>query len=270
MAAKRPLALVTGASAGIGSVFAEKLAARGYDLVLVARREDRLEELAARLAGQHGAHSRVLAADLTHDDGLQAVEQAIDGSADLALLVNNAGFGTRGLFYEADAALQRRMYGLHVVATMRLAQAALPGMVKRARGAVINVASVAGFMQTPGNVSYCSTKAWIISFTEGLAMELRMMGSPVQAQALCPGFTVTEFHEVMGVDRSQAPESWWMSAGDVVEDSLRALEQDKWLVVPGARYKLIVRLMGLLPRRLKWWISLRRGREIYLRRGGHV
>jgi len=267
---QRPVALITGASAGIGAVFAEKLAARGFDLILLARRADRLHDLAARMKEKHGIACRTLEADLARDEGLQAAVEAVNACESLDLLVNNAGFGTRGFLYEAPTELQERMHRLHVLATMRLTQAALRSMVQRARGGIINVSSVASFMQTPGNVSYCSTKGWMTSFTEGIAMELKMTGSPVKVQALCPGFTVTEFHEVMGVGRGHAPGKWWMSAEEVVEASLHGLDRGKWLVVPGTGYKIIVWLMGVLPRRLKWWIALRRSRELYTRRGGRM
>jgi hypothetical protein len=138
------------------------------------------------------------------------------------------------------------------MATMRLTRAALAAMVPRASGAVINVSSVAGFGQSPGNISYCATKTWMNSFTEGLDLELRGVGSPVRVQALCPGFTVTRFHDTMGMSRDGIPSWLWLRAADVVDASLRALERGKPLfVVPGAIYKFIVLLEKLAPRRLR-------------------
>jgi short-subunit dehydrogenase len=169
----------------------------------------------------------------------------------LALLVNNAGFGSRGLFYEADAAQQDAMYRLHVLATERLTRAVLPGLVARRSGGIINVASVAAFIQGPGNISYCSTKAWMVSFTEGLYLELKSIGSPVVVQALCPGYTYTEFHETMGVDRTKIMSpGWWYSADYVVGESLRGLKQERLIVVPGRRYRMIVALAKYMPRSL--------------------
>ena len=240
-------ALVTGASSGIGETFARKLAARGYDLALVARRRDRLEALARELEQARGVRVEVLAADLTRDDDVARVEERIRGAETLELLVNNAGFGTRAWFHEADLAEQDRMHRLHVLATVRLTHAALQGMAARGKGGIVNVASVAGFVQTPGSTSYASTKAWMISFTEGLFLELRATGSPVKVQALCPGFTYSEFHDVIGMDRTQIPKAWWMQAEEVVEASLRGLERGKLIVVPGWRYRLLVLLLGLLP-----------------------
>jgi len=151
----RPVALITGASSGIGEVFARKLVARGYDLILVARRKDRLRTLAVTLPG----HAEVLSADLASEAGLLAVERAIRDCARLELLVNNAGFGTLGRFWEADVAGQIRMHEVHVMATMRLTHAALAGMVPRGRGGVISVSSVAAFGQSAGSVSYCALRS---------------------------------------------------------------------------------------------------------------
>ena len=239
-----PVALITGASSGIGEVFARKLAARGYRLILVARREDRLRALAASLP----APAQVLCANLADEHGLAAVESACAG---LDLLVNNAGFGTLGRFWETDLNSQIRMHQVHVMATMRLTRAALAGMVPRGRGGVISVSSVAAFGQSPGNVSYCATKAWINSFTEGLDMELRSAGSPVKVQALCPGFTVTEFHETLGMDRKAIPQFLWMKADDVVEASLDGFDRGKTIVVPGWKYKIGAALMKHLPHSVK-------------------
>jgi short-subunit dehydrogenase len=159
---QRPVALITGASSGIGTVFARNLAARGYDLILLARREDRLLALASELP----VKAETLLADLSTEEGIAAAERVIRESTRLELLVNNAGFGTLGRFWEAPVEGQQRMYEVHIIATMRLTHAALAAMVSRGRGGVITVSSVAAFGQSVGNVSYCSTKAWINSFTE--------------------------------------------------------------------------------------------------------
>ena len=244
-------ALITGASSGIGAAFARALAARGHDLILVARRRDRLDELGAELMRAHRVKIEAMGADLTAESDLSAVEEKIRRTHTLDLLVNNAGFGTRGRFWEADPAGQQQMHILHVMATMRLTQAALPGMVERSRGGIINVSSVAGFAAAPGNASYGATKAWMNTFTEALALELRGAGSRVRVQALCPGFTYTEFHDVMGVDRGLIPRGWWGPADRVVAESLRGLERGQLFVVPGLRYKLLVLAMTLIPRSVR-------------------
>jgi short-subunit dehydrogenase len=145
------------------------------------------------------------------------------------------------------------MHRLHVIAPMRLGRAALAGMTARNRGAIINVSSVAAFGQSEGNVSYCATKAWMNSFTMGLDVELRGVGSAVKVQALCPGFTLTEFHDTLGIDRRQIPAWLWMSADEIVEASLRGLERNRVVVVPGWKYKLGVAVLKALP------YSIRRG-----------
>jgi short-subunit dehydrogenase len=233
-------------------VFARKLAQRGYDLILVARRREKLEQLANELVTQVD----VIEADLTREDSLCASEAAIRGCDRLDLLVNNAGFGTLGRFWQGNLAGQQQMHQLHVMATMRLTHAALQGMTARDRGAVINVASVAAFSYSPGNVSYCATKAWMNLFSEGLDNELRKSGSKVRVQSLCPGYTYTEFHDTLGVDRARIPRFLWMKAEDVVDASLSGLERGAPLVVPGWIYKVTVAALRILPP----WVHRRMGR----------
>ncbi|MBI5576453.1 MAG: SDR family oxidoreductase [Deltaproteobacteria bacterium] len=236
-------ALVTGASSGIGAVYARRLAAEGYDLILVARRKDRLEKLAEELEANHGAAVEVLAADLTDDADLRKVEERIARAGELEFLVNNAGFGTRGLFFQAPVEEPDRMHRLHVIAAVRLCHAALSGMVARGKGTLVNVSSVAAFGQSHGNAGYCATKAWMNSFTEGLRLDLDAAGSPVKVQALCPGYTLTEFHDASGIGREHTPAAWWMSAEDVVDASLRGLSRGKLFVVPGSLIRSLMLLI---------------------------
>jgi short-subunit dehydrogenase len=245
----RPLAVVTGASSGIGKVFCERLSARGYDLIVVARDGNRLEGLRADLEQRHGTSVEVFPADLTIDDDVSRLGGLLSGAERLALLVNNAGFGTRGTLADASPSQQEAMLRLHVLAPMRLTQAALPVLLKNRRGAIVNVSSVASFIYSASNVNYCATKAYLTSFSEGLAAELR--GSGVQIQALCPGFTHTEFHQRMKLGVKEVPRWMWLSATRVVETSLRSLARGGPVVcVPGVRYKLVVLLLRLIPRRL--------------------
>jgi hypothetical protein len=240
----RPTALVTGASSGLGEVFARTLARRGYDLLLVARREDRLAALAHELLEQYGAGAEVFVADLADPRDVARLEQHIPRIDALEMLVNNAGFGTAGRFAEVDVAGQADMIQVHVTAPVRLTRAALPGMVARGTGAVINVASVAGFLTSGGSVTYCATKAYLISFSQSLDAELRATG--VRIQALCPGFTYTEFHdtpEMQHFHRSDIPRFLWLSAQYVVDTSLRALKNKTPVCIPSWRYRLIVALV---------------------------
>jgi uncharacterized protein len=260
--ANKPVALVTGASAGIGAEFARALAKRGYDLILVARRRDRLEALAQQLA-QYGAAAEALPADLTDPAQLRLVEHRIGSEEALDLVVNNAGFGVVGRFWQTDPDAQERMHSLHIVATMRLTHAALAAMTPRDRGAVINVSSVAAFVESPGSVTYGATKHWINAFTEGLYLDLKSWRSHVRVQALCPGFTYSEFHDVAGIDRKTIAASLWTSAEDVVAASLASLERNKLYVIPGWRYRALVCFLKLTPSVLlrkvtAWYITSRR------------
>jgi short-subunit dehydrogenase len=246
----RSLAVITGASSGIGREYARQLAA-GHDLLLIARRRDALERLARELAVE-GASVQVMAADLTDAVQLDAVAQRIAGEPQLALLVNNAGFGCRGAFWESPLETLEAMHRLHVMAIVRLSHAALRVLVARNRGAVINVASVAGFAQRAGSASYGATKSWVNAFTEGLSLDLKKARSAVSVQALCPGFTYSGFHDVMGEDRKKmAPASLWLRAEHVVRASLSALPRRQLFVVPGWRYKLLVAIVTKLPLWLK-------------------
>jgi short-subunit dehydrogenase len=256
MSENKPLAMVTGASAGIGATFARRLARDGYGLILVARRRERLDALALEIGG-----AEVLPADLMNDADLLRVEQRIAAASNLELLVNNAGFGTRGRFFEIPVDSQDQMHRLHVMATMRLSHAALRAMVPRGKGGLINVSSVAAYGQSPENTSYCSTKAWMNSFTEGLYLDLQSVGSPVKVQALCPGFTITEFHDVVKIDRKTIPAWLWMPAEEVVDISLRGLARGQLFVVPGAIYRLVVGLEKCTPRWLRTAAVVRMGRK---------
>ncbi|HTX78008.1 MAG TPA: SDR family oxidoreductase [Terracidiphilus sp.] len=246
----RSLAVITGASSGIGSVFARRLA-RDHDLLLVARRRDRLEELSKQLASG-GTSAEVLQADLTDEKDLRMVAERIESEPKLALLVNNAGFGTRGLFWKLDVEENARMHRLHIDATLRLSHAALRNMVARNAGGIVNVASVAAFVRRTGSTSYGATKCWMVALTEALHLELKSVGSAVKVQALCPGYTYSEFHDVLGLDRTTIAPRWlWLTAERVVEDSLKGLARGRVIVVPGVAYKAIVSLINVLPLRVR-------------------
>ncbi len=247
----KPVALITGASSGIGAEYAKWLAEAGYDLILVARREEKLKEVQGRLGGE------ILVADVASDKGMDTVAARIESEPRLDFLLNNAGFGTQGKFWETSLEGQMNMHSLHVLATVRLTHSALPAMVKRNRGYVVNVSSVAGFGQNPGNVSYCATKTWMNSFTEGLWLELKQNKSGVRVQALCPGFTRSEFHEAADLDVSKIPESLWTKAEDVVEASFQGLANNQLFVVPGWRYQAWVAIQKALPRQVVHAISSR-------------
>ncbi len=226
-----PRAIVTGASSGIGRAFAERLAADGHDLVLIARRRDRLEDLASELRSRGGV-VEVVAADLTEREALAAIEARIAEDDRLALLVNNAGFGGYGPFIELDPDLADRQIDLHLKALIRLTRAALPGMVERKTGAVISVASTLSFTATtalerPKRAVYTATKAFITTFTQILAQELE--GTDVRVQALCPGLVRTEFHDSLG---GRPPGAHVLEPADIVTAALAGLALGEVVCVP--------------------------------------
>lgn len=234
-------ALVTGASSGIGDVFARKLAARGTELVVVARRRDRLDTLAFDVP----VGCEVLDADLATDEGVERVEQRL-AAGDVDLLVNNAGFGTSGALAEVDAASIADEIRVNCLALVRLSKAAIGPMVERGHGAILNVASVAGFQPAPKMATYAATKAFVLSFSESLAEEVH--GSGITVQALCPGLTRTEFQDVASYENTSAPGWMWQSAEEVVDTSLAALDKGRVVVVPGVHNRVAMGAAGLLPR----------------------
>ena len=242
----RRRALVTGASVGIGAAFAEALARDQYDLVLVARSRDRLEALAKKLSESRGIEVEVLPADLCRSDELHGVEARIAGDTTLDLLVNNAGFGTFGAFNGLDVAREEEQVQLNVIALLRLTRAALPRMVARGSGAIVNVSSLAGLTAGPYTATYGATKAFVNSFTEAIYEELR--GSGVRIQLLQPGFTRTEFQERAGIAIGGVPSFAWMEAAQVVEASLEALRRGDLVCVPGGANRALAAVTSLLPR----------------------
>lgn len=239
----RPIALVTGASSGIGEAYARLLAREGHDLWLVARRGDRLEALAREAAGL-GAKTRVDVRDLSDSTQLAALSRDIQAEPGLEVLVHNAGFGVRGEVGEAASAKLLAMASVHVDATIALTSAAVPGMRQRGRGAVVVVASIAGRLVGSGSATYCATKAFQISYTRSLARELSWRG--VTVQSLCPGYTRSEFHdtpEYAQWNRDSVPGWLWTTSEEVAASSWR--NRHKEVCVPGWGNKVVWMLAGM-------------------------
>ena len=227
-------AMVTGASSGIGEAYARLLASLGYDLIIVARRKDRLESIAKELQDKYGVLVTVLEGDLCNENDVSSIEKKVRSTANLSVLINNAGFGTMGQFVDVDISKTLDMITVHVTAPTRLIKAALPGMLARHEGNIINVASAAPFLPVSGNVNYNGTKSYLIAFSECLQLEVKDAG--VRVQALCPGFTRTGFHSVdefKNVDFSTIPAFMWMPAEKVVAQSWQALGKKKVIFIPG-------------------------------------
>jgi short-subunit dehydrogenase len=255
-------ALVTGASSGIGRAYAQALRRRGRKLILVARRADRLNELAAELGGPDGAI--VLPADLARPGGVRELLATLGGRGlVIDLLVNNAGLGHTGRFAEQPPDVVTGMVDLNVTALVALTRGLLPAMLARRGGAIVNVASTASFQPVPYLTVYAATKAFVLSFTEGLAAEL--VGTGVHVQVLCPGPTATEFHEVAGTDgQILARRMPSMTAAEVVEISLRGLDRGRLRVVTGLANRALPALQRFLPSALVRRVAA----ELYRPRGG--
>ncbi|TIM16558.1 MAG: SDR family oxidoreductase, partial [Mesorhizobium sp.] len=222
-------AVVTGASSGIGAVYAGRLAGQGYDLVLVARRADRLEELAGKLRQTYSRKVSVISADLSNDGDVRRVEQAIASDDSVTLLVNNAGLGGQSVVAIADADAAERMIKVNVIALTRLTRAVLPGFLARNRGAVVNIASVLAYETSFGGI-YSGTKAYVVNFTEALHREVE--GTEVKVQVVLPGATRTDFWELAGSDIDQLPKEIIMSADDMVDAALVGLARGEAVTVP--------------------------------------
>ncbi|KAB2345150.1 SDR family NAD(P)-dependent oxidoreductase [Actinomadura rudentiformis] len=252
-----PTALITGATAGIGAAFARRLAADGFDLVLLARDSDRLAEAARELHDKYAVRTEVVVADLATDEGLKTAEERVRNGVDL--LVNNAGFGNKGTFLNVPLSDELTMLRVHCEAVLRLTHAALPGMLERGRGGIINVSSVAAFA-TRG--TYGASKAWVVSFSQGVAADIAgQADGKVRVMALCPGFVHTEFHERAQMDVTGIPDFMWLDQDKLVDAALRDLRRGVQVSVPGAQYKAIVGLSRLVPRELVGRLSSRTGRK---------
>lgn len=239
----RPIALITGPTAGIGTCFAHQLAQKGYDLVLVARDESRLRALAAEVEKEYDVDTEVLVADLADREALAVVERRVaDPERPVSLLVNNAGFGHKRPFLENSVEDEQQMLDVLVTAVLRLTHAALGSMVAQGEGAIINVSSVAGFLPRG---TYSAAKAYVTSLSEWADLTYRDQG--VRVMALCPGFTKTEFHERMDVSRDSAPSWLWLEADRLVADALADLDRGKRVSVPSKRYKAITSVVRYTP-----------------------
>lgn len=239
-------ALITGATAGIGAEFARQLAEQGHDVVLVARDTARLQTTAEDLERRYSVRAEVLAADLADDAGVAAVVARLsDPARPVGILINNAGMGLLGSFAENDIADEKRHLKLHVESAMELTHAALQGMLLRGSGRIINVASVAAFLPRE---TYSAAKAWLVSFSRWANIAYAKRG--VRVTAVCPGFTHTEFHDRMGMDKAVAPRWLWLQPERVVREGLADNERGKAVSIPAKRYKLLTAVARVLPSRL--------------------
>jgi short-subunit dehydrogenase len=240
-------ALITGASSGLGLEYARLFAADKHDIVIVARRRERLDSIAAELQKAHGIRAHVVAADLGTPDGASRVVAEVKRlGLEVDFLVNNAGFGTRGDFSRLDAAREAEQVQVNVAALVTLTRAFLPAMLARRRGRVLNIGSTAGFQAGPYMAVYYATKAFVNSFTEGIAYEVR--GSGVTATVSCPGATATEFAEVAGTSKSRLFAMGASTAADVAREGYRAMIAGRAMTVHGLKNKFATLLVRFTPR----------------------
>ncbi len=241
----RQCALVTGATSGIGAAFANRLAQEGFDLILHGRRQKELMERAKNLGRTYRTSVEIIIAELSRTEEMKKVEERIEGLDRLDILINNAGYWTPGAFWEHSPDSSEAMIMVHTVAPIRFIRAALPRMLERQKGDIINVSSIGAYFNMITLENYSATKAYLISFTESLHVAL--MGTGIRVQALAPGMTVTEFHSRLGADFTKDQKKW-MHPEEVVDESFRALEKGLVVCIPGFRRRLIVKLASMLPR----------------------
>ncbi|MGB3909848.1 MAG: SDR family NAD(P)-dependent oxidoreductase [Pseudolysinimonas sp.] len=238
------IALITGGTAGIGATFARHLAAKGYDIVLVARDRERLDQMAHELRGM-GREVEILAADLAkRADAAKVVKRLEDSKKPIEVLVNNAGFGMHRRLSDADSSGHDLAFEVMVRSVRELGAASARAMRERGAGRIINVSSTAGFVAMASG--YSSIKAWVTNFSESLANELH--GTGVTVMALCPGWVHTEFHERAGISKSSIPNWLWLDADTLVRIALRDAEKGKVISIPTVRYKVLMGILRHLPR----------------------
>ncbi len=244
-------AVITGATSGIGEAFARRLARDGWDLVITGRRAEIIRAHASELSSRHGVKVDTVIAELSEEKGVRKVSAAMKKCANLGMLVNNAGFGIDGPFVASDIDRETSMVRVHDIAAMELIHAALPIMIKNGGGSIISLSSIAGFLPLKRNASYSASKAFVTSFSESLHIEYRSQG--IRFQALCPGFTHTEFHSRMKMSEEELKKLevfQWMDPDSVVDCSLKYLKKGRVVCIPGFRNRLVVAISNAVPRSL--------------------
>lgn len=247
----KKLAVITGASSGIGRSFAKKFASLGYDLILIARNKERLSALAKDVKGSYNSSAEILSHDLSDENQIKYIEKILTQKDNIDVLVNSAGFGLNEKFYKTPIEKSMAMIRVHIIAIVRLTRAVLPIMIKNDSGTIINVSSMGAFIMFPNNLIYSATKTFINTFSEHLKLELE--DTNIIVQAICPSYTRTNFYntpEFKGLDLSAVPERLWYTPDKLVEISLNSLSKKKVICIPGIINKLAVIFRKGLSRRV--------------------
>ena len=248
-------ALITGATSGIGAAFAKRLAQDGFNLIVTGRRKEKINALAYELSETYHINVEVIIVELSDNVELEALVERIS-NLHIDILINNAGFGINRYFCEEDPRIQEEMVQVHVICPMKLIHAVLPNMISRDNGVIINVSSVGAFLSIPKNTIYSGTKAFLRAFTESLHLEL--MGTGVKVQVLCPGLVRTDFHEKIGMAKVEQEISGlvrWRSPEEIVDISIKGLEKNEVVCIPGWSTRIRTFLLSILPRRIYYGLT---------------
>jgi len=250
----RNLALITGASSGIGKSFAYKFASLGYDLLLIGRREYLLKEICNDISKKYSVNAEYMILELSNDNDVNRLLSRMEQMNNLEILINNAGFGLDNDFINSTLDKNIEMIKVHDILPVKLIYSAIPLLKDKVNPAIINVSSIASFLISPGNEMYCASKAFLTSFSESLSLSLKKHN--IKVQVLCPGFTLTDFHAKLGYDANDPILKKFMSSDKVVEISLKYLKKGRVICIPGLLYKLVKIFINLIPREIFYKLVL--------------
>jgi len=250
----KKIAFITGGTSGIGAAFARRFACEGYDLIITGRRKTIIQTLAEDISNRYNVNVEVIIAELSRDNEVDLLVKKIEKNEDIEILVNNAGFGI-GKVDEDVMKKRKDMVKVHILSTMKFTYAAIPNMIRKKSGIIINVSSIASFLPLPGNGVYSGTKAFLNNFSESIYLRLKDKG--ISVQCLCPGFTRTDFHSRIGYPEEELKNRGivrWMSADEVVEYSMKCLKKNRVICIPGFWNRMIVLGLTILPKTLYYKI----------------
>ena len=266
---KGKTAVITGATSGIGTTFARTIAKEGWNLIITGRRKDRLVELREEFSLAFGVHVKIVNVDFNSDQELDCLLDTINKSDNIKLLINNAGFGSIGDYFESNYEIQQKMVNVHIKATTKIVHQTIPKMIENGGGSIINVASLSAFLPAPKSYFYCSSKAFLVTFSECLHIDLAHRN--INVQALCPGFTNTEFHSRQGITQSDnyiKKKILWQSPQTVVDKSLNSLKKNNVICIPGFFNRILYHASKIMPRAFYYKLAIRNS-HTFLKQAPH-